>query len=145
MAIVSVGEMNLSELFKEKDWAAIIGWIIFIGLFVALLNDYYIFNPFIVGFAYYVIYALKKTLGKHKKDEEKNEYRFIVVSIIALLYLYFGFRHEDNRRQFVNQFQEKCYSVQTGSSLERERLCEAIASDINTYLYGDRGEYDYDL
>jgi len=133
----------LFSALKEWNWVAIIGWMIFFALFVALLTGNYIFNPFTVGFAYYVVYALKNTLTQEEDDDDKFKHRFIFVCIIALFYLYNSFRHEDNRRQFIRSFESRCYSRQSYATTEKMQLCEEIASDIETYLYSSDQNDDY--
>lgn len=127
------------EKLKE-DATPAVGWLIFIGLWVALLTDHYIADPFIFGFAYYVLFALTKSLGTDHSKLEYGAYgtinqRLLIVGIISLLYLWFAFQDDVQRRQFVRQFERTCYESSGPRTRESERICEEIQLKIDRYLF----------
>lgn len=132
--------------YVKQNWAAVLGWTIFVGLMIALLADYYIFDPFKFGFAYYVVYALSTTLGANKNHLSYGEARtlsdrMLLVSAIALLYLWVAFNAEIRREQFVRQFQRTCYDGSYASLQGAERICSEIQSKIDNYLYRPEDGY----
>ncbi len=100
----------------SRDWLATIGIAIFIVLLIAAATDNYIFNPFIFGGTYAVIYLLRKSYqpideGMHPSFAiDTLRQRLLAVSIIALLLMFGALINEADRDAFVH------YSAVRGDS-----------------------------
>jgi len=131
-------------IVKLRDNISVtVGWLIFGVLIAALLTDHYIFNPFIFGFGYYIVHALRR-LGDEgeAKDIRLITKRLIGVSIIALLYLWIALNSELNQRAFIRQFEETCYRSHSAGNKIATQLCEDIQSHIDGTLQRERTPFN---
>ncbi|MGE0031032.1 MAG: hypothetical protein AB7O21_20110 [Gammaproteobacteria bacterium] len=129
--------MELPRLADMKGkWVPAIGWVIFIGLVVAMLADHYIFDPFIFGFAYYIVFVLKNSLSEDEQtDPSTMRHRLMLLGIIALLYMWFHFNNGVQQRNFVRQFERTCYANNYARTPAGQRVCEEIQSHIDNVLH----------
>lgn len=136
--------MAMSQFAEMKDkWFPALGWVIFIGLLVALLADHYIFDPFIFGFAYYTFFVLKNSLSEDEPtDPSTMRHRLMLLGIIAMLYMWFAFNNGLQRRAFVREFEMTCYAGELSKMPAVERVCEEIQSHIDNSLYKPEDDYD---
>lgn len=121
------------EHWKEH-WASRVGWMIFVGLCIAIVTGHYLFNPFIFGCAYYVSLFLAR-LSKVKAPTGAFLSTPEFVCVIALLYLYVAFHNELTRDQFEVQVQSTCRRSVYSDSEVATRLCDEIQSQIDDYLH----------
>lgn len=131
--------VNMIFEYIKGSWGSILGWTIFVSLFIAMLTDYYIFNPFLFGFAYYVLYVLSKFKDMRKESGmDIYSQRLLLICGISLLYMWFSLENEVNKKQFIHKFEKACYGGVGRDIKPVKRLCEEIESDINSYLYKSR-------
>jgi hypothetical protein len=125
----------------KRDWPAVIGIAIFVALLIAAIAGHYVVNPFVVGFAYYVVYAIKKSVGR-ECDADLLRQRLFAVSVIALLSMFGLLRHEAEESRFLHRFQETCYQSRYSRSKIANYLCEEIQSDIDGTIGKAPNDYD---
>lgn len=124
---------------KENIRAAI-GWLIFVTLSIADISGHYIFDPFIFGFGYYVLYVFSRMMDA---DPELNKRRIIFIGGIAILYLWSALNAGIEVNRFIKSFERECSGVGYEKMSEETReLCEQIQSDIDVYIR--KTGYDYE-
>ena len=136
------------EKLGIKDWSNVIGWLIFLILLISAGTDNYIFNPFLFGFAYYVINTLRKHF-KSEKQKGTNE-QLILVSIIALFYMWGSLKNQSEIKSYVRDVNKMCHprSLQisnevSGFDIETaSQLCEEINSHIENRFYPETDDND---
>jgi hypothetical protein len=119
----------------RAQWQAIVGWLVFLALLIALFLDHYVFDPFIFGFAYYAIYVLTR-FGKKEERSDQNltGLRMLLLCVICLLYLWVALQHEVDRRSFLSRFERTCYRSPKFDSELGHHLCEEVQADIDATL-----------
>ncbi len=71
---------KILNLIKERDWVTIIGWVFFGFSFYEYLEGGFSYNPFVLGFSYYVIVALSRSL-----DEKRNYNKDLIKQRILMI------------------------------------------------------------
>ncbi len=128
---------KVARFYAETNVRSSIGWLIFIGLIIAMANGHYFFNPFIFGFGYYIFYVFAK-IGDADPDLMKQ--RIIAVGAIALIYLWAALNNGIERSDFIKSFERTCSENRYNWSEARREVCEEIQSNIDETL---RKEADY--
>jgi len=118
----------------RENWVAALGWTIFIGLMIALLAGHYVFNPFIVGFAYYVVFVISREAKTDGSWMDPRTKRLFAVCLICLLYLGSAFMNEYRRSEFISHFERTCYRSRYADFDITKELCGDIQSQIDNYL-----------
>ncbi len=122
----------------KKDWLQFFGWALTLGLFISIFAGYYIFNPFVFGLTYYIIYVFYKTNEKSAQKYPKQVMqRLVSISFIAILYLWLSLMHSHDKDKFINSFEKSCYSERIKTDAET-RLCESIQAHVDTFIGNQR-------
>ena len=127
----------------ERAWPVTIGLVIFGALVVASATGHYLFNPFIFGGVYAVIYLLRRSFqpideGRHSSFAiDALRQRLLAVSIIALLSMFGALVNEANRDAFRRNFEKTCYLSRYARIPITIQLCEELQGHMDYSILGE--------
>jgi hypothetical protein len=108
-------------VIRNSDWPTRIGWAVFVVLTVTTLVGYYIFDPFIFGAAYYILYQFN-----HLPSASEENKRVLLLGTIGLLYVFFHFLDEVEEKRFERKLESICLNSQSAE--------EGICADVSAAL-----------
>lgn len=117
---------------KNRDWYAIAGWVLFIGLYVySSVSGGDVRYVFILGFTYYVLYTFYKSVqGGHAEWDS----RWTGVGVIALVYLWITASHILDKKEFVSEIEYLCYKQKEHLVERNAAFCSELQSVVDEYL-----------